>query len=323
MALESFGASRHWYACIRMPRAKYGSFLGRSSNWFGHRWQVPEWHHDCRNIIAISQARHENAYAPGLLCEPSHLGMPRIQEREIYKCRDRWLGRQSQAKRSLLFVSLFCGKIQGISALLAPPCPSEAPQSDPAPAVDRNSPYGLSGSGVPMLKSIFLGLLLVVCAVTPVAAQSLERAEAAYFRGDYADAMEMMLPLAEEGDRHAQYLIGFMHERGQGVPKDPAKGAEWYGRAAERGNPFAQNNLGVLYKHGRGVSQDYVMAYKWFDLAASGYLPAELGHRERAVLNQQDIVAKMTPEQVSEAQKLAEEFREANAGFADRPPRVR
>ena len=139
----------------------------------------------------------------------------------------------------------------------------------------------------------------------------------------YADAMEMMLPLAEEGDRHAQYLIGFMHERGQGVPKDPAKGAEWYGRAAERGSPFAQNNLGVLYKHGRGVSQDYVMAYKWFDLAASGYLPAELGHRERAVLNQQDIVAKMTPEQVSEAQKLAEEFREANAGFADRPPRVR
>ena len=174
-----------------------------------------------------------------------------------------------------------------------------------------------------MLKSFVSGLFLFVFTATPVAAQSLERAEAAYFRGDYADAMEMMLPFAEQGDRHAQYLIGFMHERGQGVPKDHSKAAEWYGRAAKLGNPFAQNNLGVLYKHGRGVSQDYVEAYKWFDLAASGYLPAEFGHRERALLNQQDIVPNMTPEEISAAEKRAEEFREANAGFEDRPPRVR
>ena len=43
-----------------------------------------------------------------------------------------------------------------------------------------------------MLRSLTFGLFLVVGGVTPAAAQSLERAEAAYFRGDYADAMQMM-----------------------------------------------------------------------------------------------------------------------------------
>ena len=175
-----------------------------------------------------------------------------------------------------------------------------------------------------MLKSPTVGLFLFVCGMAPAAAQSLERAEAAYFRGDYVDAMQMMRPIAEQGDRHAQYLIGFMYERGQGVPEDPAKAAEWYGRAAELGNPFAQNNLGVLYKNGRGVTQDYVQAYKWFNLAAEGYLPAELGHRERAVLNQQSVAEKMTSDEISAAQKLAEEFRESQEGLPeDRPPRVR
>ncbi|MHA1573776.1 MAG: tetratricopeptide repeat protein [Alphaproteobacteria bacterium] len=175
-----------------------------------------------------------------------------------------------------------------------------------------------------MLRSLTFGLFLVVGGVTPAAAQSLERAEAAYFRGDYADAMQMMLPLAEQGDRHAQYLIGFMYERGQGVSKDPLKAADWYGRAAERGNAFAQNNLGVLYKHGRGVSQDYVQAYKWFNLAAVSYLPAEFGHRERAILNQQSVAEKMTPDQISAAEKLAEAFRDSQEGLPEyRPPRVR
>ena len=176
---------------------------------------------------------------------------------------------------------------------------------------------------LPMLRLISI-LIISVCGVTSAAAQSLERAEAAYFRGDYADAMRLMQPLAQQGDKHAQYLIGFMYDRGQGVSKDPAKAAEWYSLAAERGHPHAQNNLGVLYKNGRGVSKDYVKAYQWFNLAASGYLPAELGHRERAVLNQQSVASQMTPDEVSAAQELVETFRDSDEGYLEyRPPRVR
>ena len=149
-----------------------------------------------------------------------------------------------------------------------------------------------------MLRFIIASLFTFAWGVTPAAAQSLERAEAAYFRGDYAVAMQLMQPLAEQGDRHAQYLIGFMYERGEGVSEDHAKAAKWYGLAAERGHPHAQNNLGVLYKNERGVSKDLVQAYKWFDLAVSGYLPAEFGHRERAVLNRQSVASQMTPDEI-------------------------
>ncbi len=77
-------------------------------------------------------------------------------------------------------------------------------------------------------------------------------------------------------------------------------------RLAEEGNYGAQYNLGVMYRNGEGVPQDYVQAHMWFDLAASSFPP---GWRYRAVRNR-DIVAKMmTPAQVSEAQKLAREWR--------------
>ena len=165
---------------------------------------------------------------------------------------------------------------------------------------------------------------LTLGSYTAALAQSLERAEATYYRGDYADAMRLMTPLAEGGDRQAQYLIGFMHERGQGVPKDYLEAAKWYGQAADLGHPFAQNNLGVLYKHGRGVTKDPVAAYKWFSLAADGYSAAELGHRERAIMNQQNIAAQMTTEQIIKAKKILEEHRDDEPGLPEyRAPNVR
>lgn len=170
---------------------------------------------------------------------------------------------------------------------------------------------------------ITLAGLAILLGATAAAGQSLERAEAAYYRGDYAAAMRLLQPLAEQGNEHAQYLIGFMYERAQGVSKDPAKAAEWYGLAAERGHPHAQNNLGVLYKNGQGVSQDYVKAYKWFSIAVSGYLPADFGHRERAILNQQGVAAQMTRDQIREAKELAETFYSDQEFFEYRPPKIR
>jgi TPR repeat protein len=179
----------------------------------------------------------------------------------------------------------------------------------------------------PDLSSVLKGMLtslLVAMSLAAASAGSLEKGEAAYFRGDYAVAMEFMQPLAEQGDTHAQFLIGFMHEKGQGVSQDYAEAAKWYSLAAERGHAHAQNNLGVLYKNGRGVSKDYVQAYKWFNLAASGYLPAEAGHSERAVLNQESVASRMTSEQISEAKKLVQEKHSSDPDFLQyRPPRVR
>lgn len=73
---------------------------------------------------------------------------------------------------------------------------------------------------------------------------------------------------AEQGDADAQSNLGFMFEKGRGVPQDYAQAVYWYCKAAEQGNAVAQNNLGFLYCKGLGVPQDYPQAVSWFRKAA-------------------------------------------------------
>jgi len=175
-----------------------------------------------------------------------------------------------------------------------------------------------------MPKRTLASLILVVMMTTVAAsAGTLEKAEAAYWRGDYALALRLMQPIADQGDIQAQYLIGFMYEKGQGVAQDYSEAAKWYILASEGGHSYAQNNLGVFYKYGRGIAKDLVQAYKWFDLAASGSLEAEEANRDRAVANKESIAADMTPEQIRTAQKLVQEKLSSEPGFSYRPPRVR
>jgi hypothetical protein len=54
-----------------------------------------------------------------------------------------------------------------------------------------------------------------------------------------------------------------------------------------------------------GPSQDYVQAHKWLSLAASAYSRDREFYRTK--LN--EIAAKMTPQQVAEAQKLTREWK--------------
>ncbi len=62
-----------------------------------------------------------------------------------------------------------------------------------------------------------------------------------------------------------------------------------------------------MYSNGRGVPQDYVQAYMWYNLAASRLPPGE--KRDIAVKSRDDVAEKMNPAQISEAQKLAREWK--------------
>jgi len=83
----------------------------------------------------------------------------------------------------------------------------------------------------------------------------------AYNRGDYETALKKFLPLAEQGDAAAQFNLGKMYRKGQGVSLDYAEAMKWYRLAADQGRAAAQNNLGGMYAEGRGVLQDYVLAW--------------------------------------------------------------
>ena len=60
---------------------------------------------------------------------------------------------------------------------------------------------------------------------------------------------------------------------GLGVAKDDAKdhaeAVRWYRLAAAQGHAAAQFNLGHMLHRGQGVAQDYAEAVRWYRLAAA------------------------------------------------------
>jgi len=101
----------------------------------------------------------------------------------------------------------------------------------------------------------------------------------------------------------AQTMMGTQYRFGQGVLQDYTEALKWFRLAAEHGDAFAQWSTGRFYHRGIGVAQNYVQAHKWLSLAKEG------GNAD-ARDDLRDVVAKMTPEQIEEAQRLAGEWRQ-------------
>lgn len=119
---------------------------------------------------------------------------------------------------------------------------------------------------------IALGLLL---AASPLFA-SLTEGTQAYERGQFANALQFLLPLANDGEPVAQYHLGLMYDEGKGVRADPLQARQWYERAARVGYAEAQFRLGRLHADGKGGAADGVQAARWYLLAAGqGHLDAQ------------------------------------------------
>ena len=132
----------------------------------------------------------------------------------------------------------------------------------------------------------------------PVAAQDLEKGQAAFRAGDFATALQEWTPLAEAGDAEAQFNLGTVYHKG--VLQDYKESLKWFTLAAEQELSLAQIMLGIKYWNGFGVLQDNTMAHMWFNIASAN--GDELGGINR------DIVAKeMTQADISKAQAMARE----------------
>ena len=83
---------------------------------------------------------------------------------------------------------------------------------------------------------------------------ALSKANAAFARGDYAEAARLYWPLAEAGDAEAQAQLGAMYRDGLGLPQDDDQALIWSLYAALQNNPTAHYSLGVLYRRGRGLT---------------------------------------------------------------------
>jgi len=88
--------------------------------------------------------------------------------------------------------------------------------------------------------------------------------------------IEKLIAAASGGDAAAQHDLGLIYVRGEGVPRNPALGAEWLEKSAAAGKPEAQYRLGVLHEQGVGVRQDNETAFRWYRRGAlQGHLRAQ------------------------------------------------
>jgi TPR repeat protein len=149
-----------------------------------------------------------------------------------------------------------------------------------------------------------IAAVFAICLIAsrPAQADGLARASAAYARGEYVLAVNVLTPLALRGNASAQAMLGFLYENGFGAPQAYVAAADLYVQAAIRGNTFGQAMLGLMYDKGHGVPQDFVLAYKWLDLAA-GHAPK--AERDYFLRLRNAVASKMSPAQIAEGQHLA------------------
>lgn len=124
----------------------------------------------------------------------------------------------------------------------------------------------------------------------------------AYSRGEYKQAYDTMRPLAEISDHGlAQYYLGMMYLRGDGVEQNYADAAKWFDKAARQRIKQAQFRLAELYADGKGVPRDYEYAYAWYRVGSehkhSRSIDALAGAREN-----------LDPDELEEAEKLSREL---------------
>ncbi|MDG1457074.1 MAG: tetratricopeptide repeat protein [Pseudoprimorskyibacter sp.] len=147
-------------------------------------------------------------------------------------------------------------------------------------------------------------LTFVFCLTAPFAqAQGLEQARDLMENGQFEDAMQAFLPLARSGNADAEELIGVMYALGLGVERDDERAFEWYLRSSLKGHPGAQSGIGWYYEVGRGMpAPDLVRAYLWYALSAIGGDPD-------AAISLEEVVHRMTPDQIARAQILIDDYR--------------
>ena len=142
---------------------------------------------------------------------------------------------------------------------------------------------------------------------------------AAYSNRDFATALRIWKPLAEQGNADAANRIGQLYRNGQGVPKDRKTAAKWYRLAAEEGHALGALNLAYEYFGGRGIKKNMISGYVWTLIAldSATHVVESKSHynlrQYESIINKhvprikEGIKKELTLAQIAEAKKLAKE----------------
>jgi len=79
----------------------------------------------------------------------------------------------------------------------------------------------------------------------------------------------------ESGDVNAQFHLGGIYAKGEGVEQNLEQSVFWCRKSAEQGHTNAQLLMGSAYYHGQGA-KDYSQAFAWYKkVAEKGYATAQ------------------------------------------------
>ena len=109
--------------------------------------------------------------------------------------------------------------------------------------MSSNCPPRLSKPPLTALRAAVTAALVLASAPAPA---DLKAAATAYEAGDFQTAQREFRSLAELGDLVAQYNLGILYLRGEGVPKSAATGYAWLKLAADAKHPAAMQSEAEL-----------------------------------------------------------------------------
>lgn len=118
-----------------------------------------------------------------------------------------------------------------------------------------------------MIKKLITILVASLMTFSIVIAETVNDGKDAANRGEFAKALRIWMSLADKGDAEAQYNLGRLYARGDGVKKDFKEAAYWFEKAANRNHRDAADKLSHMYEVGDGVRRDAERARFWRDAA--------------------------------------------------------
>ena len=79
---------------------------------------------------------------------------------------------------------------------------------------------------------------------------------------------------AKQGNARAQFDLGLMYAKGDGVQRNEREAFKWFHKSARNNYTEAKFYMGLSFAEGRGVKKQAQLARYWFKLAAKA------GHRQ-------------------------------------------
>jgi len=140
---------------------------------------------------------------------------------------------------------------------------------------------------------------------------------------NYAEAVKWYGKAAKQDYAPAQGRLGLFFYEGLGVSRDYSQAVMWLQKAAEQGDLVGQAILGECYKEGTGLPKNDIEAYKWLSLAAAHEWRNSFSDNDADSIRKLELSdlnvcqARMSREEIIEAQHLASEFKPKTSSGSD------